>query len=161
MKFLTSLVAVALLGSTAVPLIAGESYQEQFAQLSRQEQAATRSEAVKKEDYDQMPKAPSSLNEFTITEFCKLLPRGLERMIPDKLSAKKQSSTDRKRTQLWALYISCQDSLLYFEGHRFFKSGHYSATQSAGAINEIKTVMNWLIAEEQKLDSNKRYTGNR
>ena len=152
MKYLSTCIAIALLGSTPITSKAEDSFQEEFDRLSAREQEAVRAEAVKKEDYGQLPIAPREWNSESVTAFCKLLPRGLETLAPAKLS-RDQSAIERERTLLWARYLSCEDSLLYFEGHRFFKSGHYTDPEIVSAIAEIRKVMNWLIKQEETLES--------
>ncbi|MDF1754721.1 MAG: hypothetical protein P1U89_18190 [Verrucomicrobiales bacterium] len=151
MKTLTKTLAVlALLGSTAFSAKAQTSFQQQYESLSSSEQSEIRAEATQKEEYDQLPAAPAVLNSETVTEFCKQLPRGLETMQP---KAGVNSATEQKRVELWVQHLSCQDSYLYYEGHRFFNSGHYTSSEIASAISEIKKVMDWLVKQEAALDS--------
>ena len=126
------------------------SFRAQYLRLSQKEQQKVQAEATQKEDYGQLPKI-KRLNDSAVIEFCKLLPRGLETFLPEKMAAHNQSFAEKRRTELWARYLSCQDSLLYYEGHRFFKSGHYSELEVSSSISEIKKVMSWLVAEERKL----------
>ena len=153
MKYLSTLTIIILtiLGSTAINHAQEPSFRDQFNRLSATEQAKIKSEATQKEDYSQMPSI-KTINEKSVVDFCKLLPRGLETMFSQKV-AENKTATEARRAVLWSRYLSCQDSVLYYEGHRFFKSGHYSEVQLTSAISEIKKVMNWLVQQEQRLDS--------
>lgn len=127
------------------------NFQQQYNQLSAQEKAQVKAEATQKEDYNALPSI-KALNDRSVGEFCKSLPRGLETLFTQKV-ANNKSSSENRRAHLWAKYLSCKDSLLYYEGHRFFNSGHYSESEIISATGEIKKVMNWLLSEEAKLDS--------
>jgi len=156
MKLLSSLMVMTLLGSSLVTSNAQESFQAQFDRLSAPEQAAIRADAMQKEDYDQLPSKLATLNLQSVTDFCKLLPRGLQSVTPNE--GANRVGIERERNQLWARYLSCHDSVLYYEGHRFFKSGHYTNTQLSSAISEIKRVMDWLVKQEKELDINQKFT---
>ncbi|MDF1814994.1 MAG: hypothetical protein P1V20_22510 [Verrucomicrobiales bacterium] len=158
MKILTTTIVAALFGAAVTPSFAQNSFRAEFDALSPQEQAAVRAEAIQKEGYDQLPVAPLELNHQTVTGFCMLLPRGLETLIPQKFAARGETGQQLERTKLWARYISCQDSLLYYEGHRFFNSGHYTEDQISSAIYEIGKVMKWLERQEEELDSGRKYS---
>jgi len=127
------------------------SFQNQYNQLSAQEKAQVKSDAVQKEDYNAMPSV-KVLSDGAVNDFCKALPRGLETLFTQKVADNK-SPGETRRAHLWAKYLSCKDSLLYYEGHRFFDSGHYTDNQVISAIGEIEKVMNWLLAEEARIDS--------
>lgn len=155
MKYLSSItIAVFALFSSTSQINAQQqqrSFQQQYNQLGSAEKAQIKASATKKEDYSQMPSI-KVVNDSTVHEFCKLLPRGLETLFTMKVASNKPAAESR-RAHLWAQYLSCKDSLLYYQGHRFFDSGHYSETEISSAITEIEKVMNWLLGEEAKLDA--------